>query len=719
MLAKVEFAAGIVKDETPLSAEGGWVDADKVRFRQGKPETIRGWEVAVPVPFTGIARGGHAWTSLLGDKQVAFGTANNLYAYSGGQIIDITPKHSQAVLNGPFATTSGSPIVAVNWTEHGLTPGQTVNFAFAAAVGGITVNGDYTVTDVITRNQFTITHGSNASSTATGGGWVDAYADLIAGLTDGAGGRGYGTGAYGVGVYGLPSATDFLPATWALDNLGEMLLAVRRGSPLFVWQPQAAYPSIILNGTYDADTNWAKGTGWAIGSGVATKTAGVASNLSQNIQGVARAGYIYKATFTVTRSAGTLKLRVNAGETPAVIDVGLDASLTASAPISVSGTYTRLFFMPADPLDIVFEADSAFAGTVDNVSLSIYDKAVFVPSAPRRIEHMFVAPQGTVVAVGTYEVDGDYNPNAVRNSDVGNYREWVPDTDNLASEIILRGGGGRLVRGMATRQQNLIWGDDGLFRLQWQGEVGQAFSSDLIGTGCGLIGVNAAAEHNGIAFWLSANGNFYIFQGAIPQVIDCRIRRDVFENIAPAQEEKIFCGINAEFSEAWWFYPDGRDGTECSRYAAFNWIENHWTCGTFGRSTWIRGGIFGYPIAFGTDGYIYFHERGNTANGGVFSAHLESSAFDIEDGQNLITIKGIIPDIEEQQGSLAFSLKTRYWPNGSEYDAGTYVAAVNTRYLHMRRNGRQVAVRLATDAGPNFWRLGALRFDVVKSGATR
>lgn len=719
MLSKVEFAAGIVKDETPLSAEGGWVDADKVRFRQGKPETIRGWEIATTETFSGIARGGHAWTSLLGDKHVAFGTAAKLYAYSGGQILDITPRHSEGVLNAPFATTNGSPTVTVTIAEHGLVVGQTINFSHADAVGGITISGDYTVESVVTRDVLTITHGSNASSTATGGGYPDYYATLVDGLTDGAGGRGYGTGSYGVGTYGLPSTSDFLPAVWALDSLGEVLLAVRRGSPLYAWQPQASYSSIVLTGDFSADQDWAKGTGWTIAAGVATKTAGVSSSLSQNIEGTAQAGYVYRVSFDVTRTAGTLKFRINAGETPAVVDVGLETPGMASSPINQSGTFSRLFVMPSAPVDLVFEADSAFAGTIDNVSVSIESDAFFVPQAPRRMEHMFVAPQGVVVAVGTFEADGDYNPNAVRNSDVGNFREWVPDTDNLASEIILRGGGGRLVRGIATRQQNLIWGDDGLFRLQWQGEAGGAFSSDLLGTGCGLIGANAAAEHNGIAFWLSSNGNFYIFQGAIPQVIDCRIRRDVFENIAVAQEEKVYCGVNAEFSEVWWFYPDSRDGTECSRYAAFNWIESHWTCGTFARSTWLRGGIYGYPIAFGTDGYIYLHERGDTANGGSFAAYIQSSSFDIEDGNNLIAIKGIIPDVEEQQGSLNFSIKTRYWPNASEYDAGTYAAATDTKYLHMRRTGRQAAIRIASEAGPMFWRLGALRLDVSKSGATR
>lgn len=714
MLAKIEFTAGVIKDETPLAAEGGWIDADKIRFRQGRPQVIGGWEAAAPTQFSGIVRGGHAWTDLLGQKQIAFGTAQKLYAYSGGRIIDITPNFSEGVLVAPFSTTSGTNVVTVKHVEHGLRQGQQITYANALAVGGLTINGAYAIASVVTRDSYTITHGAAATSTATGGGPVDYVAQWIDGLVDGTGGLGYGTGAYGVGVYGLSTQLDYLPAVWSLDSLGETLLANRRGGGLYVWQPQNTYNDVILNGGFDSDTQWAKGTGWAIASGVATKTAGTASNLSQNITGVAKPGYTYRVTATITRTAGKLKFGINAGDPAAVVAVG-----GASTEIEASGTYSRLFVMPATPIDAVFGADSTFAGAIDNVTLTLESKAFLIQEAPRRIESMFVDPNGVVVAVGTYEIDGDYNPNAVRNSDIGNVRTWVPDTDNLASEIILRGGGGRLVRGIATRQQNLVWGDDGLFRLQWQGEAGAAFTSDLLGTGCGLIGMNAAVEHNGIAFWLSNNGNFYIFQGAIPQVIECRVRQDVSDNITPAQEEKIYAGVNGEFSEVWWFYPDKRDGSECNRYVAFNWIENHWTTGTFGRSTWLRAGIYATPVAFGTDGYIYFHERGLTANGAAISPYLESSFFDIQDGDNLLAIKSIIPDFEAQSGAITFNLTTKSFPNAPALEGPDYVAMPNTQALRMRRLGRQASVKLASDGNPCFWRMGALRFDVEKTGARR
>ena len=42
-LQKLQFRAGINRDSTSYTNEGGWFDGDKVRFRNGLPEKIGGW----------------------------------------------------------------------------------------------------------------------------------------------------------------------------------------------------------------------------------------------------------------------------------------------------------------------------------------------------------------------------------------------------------------------------------------------------------------------------------------------------------------------------------------------------------------------------------------------------------------------------------------------------------------------------------------------------
>jgi hypothetical protein len=821
-LSKLDLASGLVKDDTPLAAEGTWIDAQNVRFRQGKPELHGGHELLSTSNFGGIARGSIAWTDLAGNPQLAYGTANKLFAYSGGADLDITPNHTEEALadlapysaektanytivaadknkillvphtsaggftfslsahgtigatadtpifirnygtgsvtvapngadtingvnasitiaantaiaiacdgtafttfdvakEGPFSTVDTTATVTVYKVEHGLSVGQSITFTNAPTVGGVTINGTYTVASIVNRNHFTFTASGNATSTTTGG-FADMVAAFTSGLVDGTGGAGFGTGTFGTGAWGVPSTSDFLPSCWSLSNFGENLLAVRRGGGLYCWQPQTAYTDIILAGDMSDATKWAAGTNWAVSAGVATKTVTTASDLSQNIQNAAIDGYVYRVNFTVVVTTGAVKLQINAGIDPAPIDVG-----AASAWITQSGTYSRLVLLPSNTVDLVFAADAAFAGTIDNVSMKVENIAFRVVEAPVRIESMFVDPNRFVVLLGTMDANGTFNPLLARWSDQENFRSYVPSAENLAGEYPLSNGG-RLVGGLPSRQQNLIWSNAGMYVMQFTGDSTSVFSFNLIGTGCGLIGQNAAAEHNGIAFWLSNNGNFYIFQGSVPQIIDCRLRKDVFDHIAAGQGEKIFCGINAQFSEVRWFTPDtrdgpnGDDGIECSRYADFNWIENHWSAGKSSITSWAPAGIFTYPIGFWSTGNIYYHERGNTANGAALTAFLESAYFDIEDGAKFVAVMRIVAEFAAQQGNVGVTLYFKNFPRDTERSFGPKVFTPTTSSKGVRRTGRQMKIRFDSSDAPSFWRLGLLRLDVEKTDMSR
>jgi len=715
MLTKIQFKAGIIKDDSSLAAEGGWVDSDKVRFRRGQPETVGGWQLLSTETFPGIARGAHDWTDLNGNPLAAWGTATGLYALVGGAQVDITPFLAQGVLTNPFATTNGSSTVVVNHPLHGLATGNTVTFANATPTGGLTLNGTYPVA-VTGQNTYTITAGSNATATVTSGatGTVDFTAALPAGNVDGLA-IGYGSDPYGTGPYGATFVTDFAPRIWSLDNFGENLLANPRGLGLFEWQPSFTVLELVANGGFDTDTAWAKGTGWTISGGAANAAAGTASQLSQNLSALLAGGKTYRITFTVTRTAGTVKLQANAGSpSPALIDMG-----AASTPITQSGTYSRTFRAPANLVDIAFSKDAAFAGSIDNVSIKLETRAYRIDEAPRNIDYMFVDPNRFVVALATQESDGDFNPLLVRWCDQENSRIWIADDNNLAGEITLSSGG-RALSGLASRQQNLLWTDDALFAMTFTGDAGSVFSFKLLGTGCGIIGRNAASEFNGNVFWLSRSG-FYIFQGAIPQKIDCPIERDTLGNLPDLQSEKVYSGINGQFSEVWWLYPDGRDGAgiECSRAVVYNFIEQHWVTHTYDRTSWLAAGIFPNPIAFSATGLVYEHETGQTANGNPIMASLTSSAFDVEDGGNLMIVKEIVPDFDDQVGSVTFDLTPKLYPNAVDLPTTSHVATPTTNTLRMRCKGRQIRLRLRSAESPSFWRLGAPRLNAEKAGAKR
>jgi len=88
-----------------------------------------------------------------------------------------------ATLTDPFTTTSGSAVVTVTDANHGALSGDWVTFSNATAVGGLTIDGQVTVTEVISANAYTITWTSSATSTATGGGTVTAVYAATTDLT--------------------------------------------------------------------------------------------------------------------------------------------------------------------------------------------------------------------------------------------------------------------------------------------------------------------------------------------------------------------------------------------------------------------------------------------------------------------------------------------------------------------------------------------------------
>ena len=111
----------------------------------------------------------------------------------------------------------------------------------------------------------------------------------------------------------------------------------------------------ILNPTLSADTDWVKGTGWAIASG-ATKTAGVLSSLEQPVSFVATTVYVIAYTVT-SMTAGTLTAKLIGGT---------DVSAVA---ITTNGSYEELLTAKTGNIDFHLEANTLFDGTVTNVSI--------------------------------------------------------------------------------------------------------------------------------------------------------------------------------------------------------------------------------------------------------------------------------------------------------------------------------------------------------------
>ena len=90
-LQKFLFKPGINKETTAYTNEGGWFDANLVRFRKGLPEKIGGWQKYSDTAFVSRGRALHAWVTLNSSKFVGLGATQKYYLLEGVSYNDITP----------------------------------------------------------------------------------------------------------------------------------------------------------------------------------------------------------------------------------------------------------------------------------------------------------------------------------------------------------------------------------------------------------------------------------------------------------------------------------------------------------------------------------------------------------------------------------------------------------------------------------------------------
>lgn len=589
MRTSLDIPPGLFTDDTTYAAAGRWGDGSNVRFYLGRPQVIGGWEALTATALTGVCRSVFPWTDNDTNLNVGFGTHSRLELWVGGALYNITPtlaRPSAKLGANPLAVVISTPTVTVTHTAHGLATADTIVMSGAVAVGGITPSGTYAVT-VTGANTYTVTHGSNATSTASGGGSAVVIAPqnaFAAGSIDGTGGTGYGTGTYSTGNYSEPSTVDYFPRTWSQGAWGANLLANPRAGTIYGW----------------------------------------------------------------TNATGT----------------------------------------PAAPL----------------------------ANAPRQVTYMLIASQDQVFALGcNEEVSGTFNPLCIRHSSVRNNTVWNTASSTTAREYVLPGGG-RIVGGRVMGPYLLVWTTHSLFRGTFVGSLNQPWRFDREGERCGLVGPNAAIVVGQRAFWIGPDLQFYSYTlGGAPQPLPCPIRTDFADNLTASQADKITASSIGAFSEIRFDYPDARDGSENSRYVALSLTDGSWYRGMMARTAMVDAGPSIDPIGVTVDGAVYWHERGQSADGSAFAAFVETADQYLDENTTMM-VRGVWPDVADQVGPLNVTLTSRFKPQADETVKGPYAMGVGEDKVDFKAKGRLFRVKFASSASPTFWRLGKAVFDMIAGG---
>ena len=233
-LKKLTLKAGVNKENTRYTNENGWYVADKVRFRQGTPEKIGGWQRISGASFLGVCRSLWNWVTLGFLNLVGVGTNLKFYIENGGAYYDITPIRLTSTLGTDPFTANGTTTVTVASTANGANVGDYVTFSGATGTYASTWNAEYQVVTVAT-NTITITVPSAIPAGSYGGSAVEAKYQIHIGNADQVPYNGWGAGAWGSGAWGEGGTSTTSIRLWSQNNFGEDLLFAYRGGPMYYW----------------------------------------------------------------------------------------------------------------------------------------------------------------------------------------------------------------------------------------------------------------------------------------------------------------------------------------------------------------------------------------------------------------------------------------------------------------------------------------------------
>ena len=689
--------------------EGGWYDGNYIRFRFGVPEKIGGWEKFSSSSYLGIARKLHNWIALDQSNYLAVGTHLKLYIEEGTQFFDITPlRRTQTLSSGALASTSGSTTITVTDASHGAVTNDFVTFTGATTFAGIPasdLNKEHQIT-VVDGGSYTITVATTANATTTGGGTPSAAYQINTGLDTIVSGTGWGAGLWG--------------GTTAAD------------------------PATTLNGALAADTAGTGGSGTSV---VLTDASAFPSSGSIVVDGKEVITYTGKTSNTLTGIT-----RGQDGSTPTAgtglvhlsgVAVRGAAAITgwgdASAISTTSGTEARIWSLDNFGEDLIacprdgalFYWDKSVnttAGRATTLAASDPSNADQVPLMARQV--MVSDRSRHCIAFATNaQGQTEQDPLLIRFSKAESAVDWnILTTGTDAGDLII-GSGSKFVSAIETKREILVWTDVSLHSMQFIGAP-NTFGLIQIASGISIIGPNSVVAVNDTVFWMGEN-QFYTYDGRTQQ-IPCTVRDYVFDDLNNDQRELITAGLNSQFSEIFWFYPS-KNSLEVDKYVIFNYQEQAWYYGVLGRTAWLDAEVRAFPIAAGTDSFLYNHELGNddgsTSPATPLAAYIESSPMSLESGEQFQLIRRVLPDITFDGSSsptpvVKFTLGSYDKPgedvsgtvNGTVIKEASETVEKYTSELFLRLRGRAFSVKIENTGTGAQWRLGIPRVDVRPDG---
>jgi hypothetical protein len=666
-LQKLQFKPGIDRESTSYAKEGGWYDSDKVRFRSGNPEKIGGWDKYKPNAVTGVPRALHVWRDLAGTIYTAIGTHSKIYVETGGVFTDITPIRSTGSLGtNPFTTGAvGSKVITVTHTAHGATNGDYVTFAAATATDGIPaseLNAEHELT-YVNSNTYTIVvaTGASSGSTAGGGGSVTFSYQISVGPVDQTYGYGYGAATYSGGTYGTARASSSIglpPRLWSIDNWGEDLIVNPNDGSIYVWDASSPAVRAVIITNAPTKVSLINVTKDRHLVALGCNTPGTSSSAQDKLM----VRWSHQEDYTdwapvITNTAGTQLLT---GGT----EIFSTASIEGQNVIWTDNNVHSMQYI-GPPYTFGFQQIGVGNGIISRNAWATYDNAIYW-MGPNAF-YMYSGGVSTVPStIQRYVFEGlsANNNRKIFAALNGEFREitWFYPTNTMEDTFV-------------------------------------SLASTTTDT---TITVSTTAGYPQAGTVL-VGSEYITYTGKTDtQLTGCT--RGTASTTAAAHT----ISTNVELTS----HPEP---TEPCRYASFNVQEQSWYIGRLERCTWIDKGALKFPTSADFRGYLFNHDKGTNAESTPLCAFIESSDFDLGEGDEMFFIRRVIPDFT-MDGSVDMKFKTRRYSQSSQVSEVVGTVTPTTEKIDARVRGRHASLRIENLAAGDTWIYGATRVDLKSDG---
>ena len=349
---------------------------------------------------------------------------------------------------------------------------------------------------------------------------------------------------------------------------------------------------------------------------------------------------------------------------------------------------------------------------------------------------------GTETTIGTPSTQDDM---FIRFSDQEDINVYTPTVTNAAGSQRLQDGT-KIMGAIVAKENILVWTDNALYSMKFVGAP-FTFGFEQVGTNCGLIGMNAAVEVDGVAYWVSNNG-FFMFDGTV-KTLTASVEDYVYNDFATTKGQQVYAGINNLFSEVVWYYPSS-GSTYNDRYVVFNYGESNpqqglvWYTGTEPRTSWIDAIVYPKPYATkfdstGTGTFpsivgetgigqttFYEHEVGTDqinpdGTTTAITSYIKSYDFDLDlqgDGEFFLSISRVLPNFKTLTGTATFTMGIKAYPSDTQTTSpySPFSVTSSTQKFNTRARGRFGNVKIENQSAGEDWRFGTLRVDIRPDG---